>query len=481
MEPPPVFNISSIAYLQVRNIPRPSTDMTLSQSSGVASTMVLSGITPAFATRMSIRPKRSTAASIMRFASLGTETSPTTVSTSASLPASRSPSSSSPASSTSVRTRSAPSRAKSSAVARPIPFAAPVTTADLPRSRPRPGVTPVSSIDRLLEVLQVPVLVELRFRRLSHELDVAVLQDHRDLRPLHEGAGHHVGVHGGAVYGAEKAFGREVREAGAQGIAVRLVAHAADDDVLCVRALWLLHPQDAEATDNVRVHPRTAVVFAKSVDEQNVHLFYGQGGHIAHVLPEQLLLALADVLGLYGLYLRRLVVGVLDQSQPKEDAPRTQDLLAYLDHVVLDPGYPVAVQLERRGVLAQPDRGHLQETALCRPAKVSVRLDPVDDHDPVGLRGVAVHVHRYPTLRPPYLGDLHGGEDLSLAELLRDTQRLQHLHLPLGRRPAVAPHRRHDERIGTLLLQRTHQRPQDDVYLRNTAAAGRKRNPHSAL
>src|SRR5215212_5001613 len=466
---------------------------------------------------MSIRPKRSTAASIMRFASLGTETSPTTVSTSASLPASRSPSSSSPASSTSVRTRSAPSRAKSSAVARPIPFAAPVTTADLPRSRPRPGVTPVSSIDRLLEVLQVPVLVELRFCRLSHELDVAVLQslvyqvfgeedvlqvqrvrdahhtglfrrhapaapdrslhsllivleDHRDLRPLHEGAGHHVGVHGGAVYGAEKAFGREVREAGAQGIAVRLVAHAADDDVLCVRALWLLHPQDAEATDNVRVHPRTAVVFAKSVDEQNVHLFYGQGGHIAHVLPEQLLLALADVLGLYGLYLRRLVVGVLDQSQPKEDAPRTQDLLAYLDHVVLDPGYPVAVQLERRGVLAQPDRGHLQETALCRPAEVSVRLDPVDDHYPVGLRGVAVHVHRYPTLRPPYL-----------AELLRDAQRLQHLHLPLGRRPAVAPHRRHDERIGTLVLQRTHQRPQDDVYLRNTAAAGRKRNPHSAL
>src|SRR3712207_6833240 len=250
-----------------------------------------------------------------------------------------------------------------------------------------------------------------------------VLEDHRDLRPLHEGAGHHVGVHDVAVYGVEKAFGRKIREAGAQGIATRLFAHATDDNVLRVRALRLLDPQDAEATNNVRVHPRPTVVLAKSIDEQDVHLFYGQGGHIAHVLLEHLLLALADVLGLYGLYLRRLVVGVLDQSQPKEDAPRTQDLLAYLDHVVLDSGYPVAVQLERRGVFAQTDRGHLQETAFRRPAEVGVRLDPVDHHDPVGLRGVAVYVHRYPPLRPTYLGDLHGGEDLSLAELLRDAQR----------------------------------------------------------
>src|ERR671910_201638 len=312
--------------------------------------MVLKGMTPAFATRTSIRPKRSTAAPIMLFASSGLETSPTTVSTSMSSPANLSRSSPSPASSTSVRTRSAPSRAKSSAVARPIPFAAPVTTTDLPRSRPRPGVAPVPSIDRLLEVLQVPVLVELRLCCLSYDLDVAVLQrlvhqvlgevdvlqvqrvryahhtglfgrdapvapdrglqslfvvleDHRDLRPLHEGTRHHVGVHDVAVYGLEKAFGRKICEAGAQGIATRLVAHATDDNVLRVRALRLLDPQDAEATNNVRVHPRPAVVLAKSIDEQDVHLLYGQGGHIAHVLPEQLLLALADVLGLYGLYL----------------------------------------------------------------------------------------------------------------------------------------------------------------------------------
>ena len=40
IEPPPVFSISSIAYLQLRNIPRPSTAMTSSQSSGSASRIV---------------------------------------------------------------------------------------------------------------------------------------------------------------------------------------------------------------------------------------------------------------------------------------------------------------------------------------------------------------------------------------------------------------------------------------------------------
>ena len=56
IEPPPVPSIGSIAYLQVRNMPRPSIDMTSSQSSGVDSVIVRSGITPAFATRTSMRP-----------------------------------------------------------------------------------------------------------------------------------------------------------------------------------------------------------------------------------------------------------------------------------------------------------------------------------------------------------------------------------------------------------------------------------------
>ena len=83
MAPPPVASIASMANLQVRNMPRPSTAITSSQSAAVTSCASPSGMMPALATSTSSRPKRSTAAPIIRRASASTETSPTTVSTSA--------------------------------------------------------------------------------------------------------------------------------------------------------------------------------------------------------------------------------------------------------------------------------------------------------------------------------------------------------------------------------------------------------------
>src|SRR3712207_449639 len=147
MEPPgfSCSNIASMAYLHVRNIPRPSTAITWSQSSGVASTMLFRGITPALATSTSTRPNESTAAPMILFASSTAETSPTTETTSAPCPESFSSRSPSPTSSTSLTTSRAPSLAKSSAVARPMPFAAPVTTAVLPPSLFNPVLSKFSS------------------------------------------------------------------------------------------------------------------------------------------------------------------------------------------------------------------------------------------------------------------------------------------------------------------------------------------------
>src|SRR5215217_6285015 len=135
MEPPPVFSISSIAYLQLRNIPRPSTATTSSQSSGVASAMFRRGMIPAFATRTSSRPCCSTAAAIILFASSGFETSPTAATSSAPRACKRSRSRSRPLPSMSPATIRAPSAANSSVVARPMPIAAPVMTADFPSRR----------------------------------------------------------------------------------------------------------------------------------------------------------------------------------------------------------------------------------------------------------------------------------------------------------------------------------------------------------
>jgi hypothetical protein len=56
IDPPPVASIASIAYLQVRNIPRPSMAKTRSQSSADDSSTSPSGMMPALATSTSSRP-----------------------------------------------------------------------------------------------------------------------------------------------------------------------------------------------------------------------------------------------------------------------------------------------------------------------------------------------------------------------------------------------------------------------------------------
>ena len=104
-------------------MPRPSTAITRSQSSGVASTMVFSGMIPALATSTSMRPKLSTAVLIMRRASSYRHIPYDSLDLRA-RPGQPLAHPREPASSTSVMTRRASSLAKSSAVAFPMPFAA---------------------------------------------------------------------------------------------------------------------------------------------------------------------------------------------------------------------------------------------------------------------------------------------------------------------------------------------------------------------
>src|SRR5262245_58160178 len=99
----------------------------------------------------------------MRRASSGFETSPTTVTHSAPRASSSARRRSRPPASISVATIRAPSWAKTSAVARPIPFAAPVMTADFPASRLMPllGVLhgPRLADDRHLDLARVRELL----------------------------------------------------------------------------------------------------------------------------------------------------------------------------------------------------------------------------------------------------------------------------------------------------------------------------------
>jgi hypothetical protein len=120
-----------MAYLQVRNMPRPSTAMTASQSSAVDSRTSPRGMMPALATATSIRPKASTAARTAARQSASRDVPDDGLD----LGARRRELVAEPLERVawmSWTTRRAPSAAKRTVVARPIPKAAPVTRQDLP-------------------------------------------------------------------------------------------------------------------------------------------------------------------------------------------------------------------------------------------------------------------------------------------------------------------------------------------------------------
>src|SRR5918998_502061 len=284
---------------------------------------------------------------------------------------------------------------------------------------------------------------------------------HGHLRPLDKRAGNDVGVHGFAFDLVREALRRQVGEAYPEGVAVRFLAEVADDQVFDSGLFRLLHAEDAEAADHVRVHPRPRVVLAQSVDVEHVDVREGKSRHHPHVLGEELGLAPVHLIRRYRLDYGRLVVGILDGRHAEEDVARGEHLVRDLDHEVADALDAVAVQRERLLVLAEPDRGHLHEAALYIGAEVRVRFDPVDEHNAVGLEGDPVHVHGHPSLRLPELYDLHRGTYRRPTKFLRNTQRLQDLHLSLGRGPAMAPHRGHDKGLCLHLFQDRDERAQD--------------------
>ena len=103
--------------------------------------------------------------------------------------------------------------------------------------------------------------------------------------------------------------------------------------------------------------------------------------------------------------------------------------------------------------LAQADDQHLEDARLVGPAEVGVRLDPVEQDDPVGRVGVPVEVDRQADGVGPEDHGVHLGPDLDAHRLGGDPVAGQQLALAFGRRAAVAPHRGDDEGLEAHLLQ----------------------------
>src|SRR5262249_13231981 len=95
---------------------------------------------------------------------------------------------------------------------------------------------------------------------------------------------------------------------------------------------------------------------------------------------------------------------------------------------------------------------HLGDAALDLAGKVGMRLDPVDEKDGIGLRGIAIAVDPMPckrsglrSLQATDLYHLHGGADLRPHRFRSDPIVMEQLLLALRRRASMTAHRRNDK------------------------------------
>ena len=200
--------------------------------------------------------------------------------------------------------------------------------------------------------------------------------------------------------------------------------------------------------DDVRVEPGTADVLADFVQQQHVGLVKRQAGHPLAGLPQQLLLAAFELSRRHTRDAGRLVVRVLQDGQARQDvAPfeyfagdAAEDLAEaeILNGLVID---------QRSGMFAQADEHHLHQAALDVADEPCVRFDPPAHEHVIGLRGVAIEMHRETLGRAAHHHGFHAGSDRAAAGVRCDAVRFQYPPLAFGGAASMAAHGRHDERL----------------------------------
>ena len=192
--------------------------------------------------------------------------------------------------------------------------------------------------------------------------------------------------------------------------------------------------------------------------------------------PRSMMSTSISLNGSAGTSARAYSVSSCSRSPPTSSAVKASTLTTSPLHDSIDPTPPrrrpvafsAAIPSSRRsrisigphewiwaapGCLPKPTTAIFVQPRLDRTLEARVRLDAVDGEDPVGAQRVVVEVHGHAARRR---GDdlvVHRGPDLGTDRLLGDAERVEHLQLALGGGPTVAPHRRHDERLGAEVAQ----------------------------
>jgi len=105
------------------------------------------------------------------------------------------------------------------------------------------------------------------------------------------------------------------------------------------------------------------------------------------------------------------------------------------------------------------------------PHKARVRLDAADDQDVVGSEGMLVEMNRKAFRRLADDDRFHAGPNRAAHRRFGHAVAFNQLALPFRRPAAVAPHRRHNERLGPEPFEMLYRRLNNHRNIRHPAAA----------
>ena len=155
----------------------------------------------------------------------------------------------------------------------------------------------------------------------------------------------------------------------------------------------------------------------------------------------------------------------------KDDPRRFQD---HATHLHLEA---LLVDLLGTGLLAEADDHHLADPALHLAGEPGVGLDPIHDHDAVGLARIAVEVDGKAGGRDPDPDDLHRGADRGPDRLFGDAVVAEHLDLAGCGSAAVAPHAGHHEGLRPRFPDRGRDFPHRNGKVRDAPTAAGDGDP----
>src|SRR5215469_10752548 len=232
--------------------------------------------------------------------------------------------------------------------------------------------------------------------------------------------------------------------------------------------------------DNVRIHAATADLLANLVHNQQIDFIQRQAWHQQSSSFKQFLLLAGNNLGTEHFYLRRLVMLILEYRNAAKYANVLESNLGKLPNhsFVADmSGSPVCIGSS--DLLAETDGQHLLDSTAQRAMKIGVRLDAIDDHNPIGSKRGSTEDDLPPARSRADLLHLHVGIDRDTEAFRSNPVFGEDLCLALRRGPTMTAHRRYHKRLRTRSNQHADCSFHNFFEICDATAANPNGNPHS--